>query len=39
MKYLSYKHIKEFIKDLKTVYKAKDEQEAMYNLDAMEDKW
>ncbi len=39
IKYISYKEVKEFCKDLKTVYKAIDEQTALKNLDEMEKKW
>jgi len=38
-KYISWKDIKEFMKDLKTVYKAIDEKTALENLDKMEEKW
>lgn len=38
-KYIWYKEIKEFSTDLKTIYKAIDEQTALQNLDAMEEKW
>lgn len=38
-KYVSYKDIKELIKDLKTVYKAPTEELARTNLDIFEDKW
>lgn len=38
-KYVSYKDIKELMKDLKTVYKAHTEELARTNLDIFEDKW
>lgn len=38
-KYVSYKDIKEFAKDLKTVYSSANEEEAMSNLIAVKDKW
>ena len=36
-KYISWKDIKEFMADLKTVYKAIDEKTALENLDKMEE--
>lgn len=38
-KYVSYKDIKELMKDLKTVYKASTEELALTNLDIIEEKW
>ena len=38
-KYVSYKDIKELMKDLKTVYKASTEELALTNLDSIEEKW
>ena len=38
-KYVSYKHIKEFIADLKSVYTAVSESEARYSLGLLEQKW
>lgn len=38
-KYVSYKDIKELMKDLKTVYKAPTEELALTNLEIFEEKW
>ena len=38
-KFISYKDRKEFVKDLKLVYKADTEEMAVVALDALEDKW
>ncbi|PWD82464.1 IS256 family transposase [Ignatzschineria cameli] len=38
-KYVSYKDIKELMKDLKAVYKAPTEELALTNLEIFEDKW
>ncbi len=38
-KYVSYKDIKELMKDLKTVYKAKTEEAALINFDRFKEKW
>lgn len=38
-KFISYKDIKAFIKDLKLVYQAPTEDIALQQLDALEDKW
>ena len=38
-RYISYKNLKEFISDLKPVYKATTEEAALYALDAMDKKW
>lgn len=38
-KYVSYKDIKELMRDLKTVYKAPTEELAISNLDDFEEKW
>lgn len=39
LKYVSYKHKKELIGDLKLVYKATTEEQALYYLDKFEEKW
>lgn len=39
MKYVNWKHYKEFIRDLKTVYKASSLELAEHNLDLLEEKW
>jgi transposase-like protein len=39
MKYVSYKHKKEFAKDLKTIYSAINEEQAMENLISVKEKW
>ena len=38
-KYVSYKDIRELMKDLKSIYKASTEDLALTNLDVFEDKW
>ena len=38
-KFISYKDIKEFMKDLKLVYKADTEDLALQNLDSLDEKW
>jgi transposase-like protein len=38
-KYISRKDLKEFTQDLKTVYKANTEKQALENLETMQDKW
>lgn len=38
-RYVSYKHIKDLIKDLKAVYKAPNEEEAFSNLELFKEKW
>ena len=38
-KFVSYREIKELMKDLKTVYKASTEELALSNLDIFEEKW
>ena len=38
-KFVSYKDIKQFMKDLKTVYKADTEELALTSLDELEEKW
>lgn len=38
-KFVSYRDIKELMKDLKTVYKASTEELALNNLDIFEEKW
>lgn len=37
--YISYKHQKEFMKDLKLVYKASTEEAGRFELDNLEEKW
>jgi putative transposase len=39
IKYIGSKHQKEFMKDLKTVYKAATEEIALQNLELLENKW
>jgi hypothetical protein len=39
IKYIGSKHQKEFMKDLKTVYKAATEEVALQNLELLENKW
>lgn len=39
MRYVSYKHRKEFMKDLKLVYKADTEEIALIQLDNLKEKW
>jgi transposase-like protein len=38
-KYISYKDLKEFMRDLKLVYKATTEDAALYELDVLDEKW
>ena len=38
-RFVSYKHIKEFMKDLKTVYQANTEEQALNQLAIFKDKW
>jgi transposase-like protein len=38
-RYVSYKHIKELMKDLKSVYKAVNEETAYSNLEMFKEKW
>ena len=38
-RFVSYKHIKEFMKDLKQVYQANTEEQAMSQLAAFGEKW
>ncbi|MCB6314143.1 transposase, partial [Gordonibacter pamelaeae] len=38
-RFVSYKHIKEFMKDLKTVYQANNEEQALNQLAIFKDKW
>ncbi len=38
-RYVSYKHLREFSRDFKTVYKATNEDEALANLAELEEKW
>lgn len=39
VKFVSYKHLKEFCNDLKTIYKSNTEKEARENLEKVKDKW
>lgn len=39
MKYIPWKHYREFMKDLKQIYKASTLELAEYNLDKLEEKW
>jgi transposase-like protein len=39
VKFVSYKHLKEFCNDLKTIYKANTEKEARENLEKVKEKW
>ena len=39
VKFVSYKHLKEFCNDLRTIYKSNNEKEARENLDKVKDKW
>ncbi|MBS9784607.1 MAG: IS256 family transposase [Oceanivirga sp.] len=39
LRYVSYKHLKEFSNDLKTIYTANTEEEALKNLDKVKEKW
>ena len=39
LRYISYKHQKEFMRDLKTVYKASTEESARLQLEKLEEKW
>lgn len=39
LRYISYKHRKEFMKDLKTVYKATTEEAGRHQLEKLEEKW
>ncbi|MDP4381083.1 transposase, partial [Escherichia coli] len=39
IKYISYKNKKEFMADLKTVYKADTEELALAQLDLLKEKW
>jgi len=38
-RFVSYKHIKEFMRDLKTVYQANTEEQALNQLAIFKDKW
>ncbi|KPU46355.1 transposase, mutator family [Oxobacter pfennigii] len=38
-KYVSYKHLKEFTRDLKSIYTAATENEALMELDRLDTKW
>jgi transposase-like protein len=38
-RYVSYKHLKEFTRDLKTIYTAVNENEALKELDNLDNKW
>lgn len=39
LKYVSYKHYKEIVKDMRAMYRANDEQQAQCALHAFSDKW
>ena len=39
MKYIPWRNYREFMKDLKEVYKASTLELAEYNLDKLEEKW
>lgn len=39
VKFVSYKHFKEFCNDLRTIYKSNTEKEARENLDKIKNKW
>nr|WP_269320302.1 IS256 family transposase [Oceanivirga salmonicida] len=39
LKYVSYKDLKEFTRDLKTIYKSNTEEEALNNLEKVKEKW
>jgi len=39
VRFVSYKHLKEFCRDLKTIYQAINETKAKENLKAVKDKW
>ena len=39
VKFVSYKHLKEFCNDLRTIYKSNNEKEARENLEKVKDKW
>ncbi len=39
VKFVSYKHLKEFCNDLKTIYKSNTEKEAKENLEKVKEKW
>ena len=39
VKFVSYKHLKEFCNDLRTIYKANTEKEARENLEKVKEKW
>ena len=39
VKFISYKHLREFCNDLRTIYKSNDEKEARDNLEKVKDKW
>ena len=39
VKFVSYKHLKEFCNDLRTIYKSNNEKDARENLDKVKDKW
>jgi transposase-like protein len=38
-KYISRKDLKQFTSDLKTIYKADSEKQALENLEIMQEKW
>lgn len=39
LKYVSYKHYKEVIKDMRAIYRAPNEQQALHALELIIDKW
>ena len=39
VKFVSYKHLKEFCNDLRTIYKSSTEKEARENLEKVKEKW
>ncbi|MBV6405518.1 MAG: transposase [Flavobacteriales bacterium] len=39
LKYVSYKHYKEVVKDMRAIYRAPDEQQALHALEVIIDKW
>lgn len=39
VKFVSYKHLKKFCNDTRTIYKSNNEKEARENLEKVKDKW
>lgn len=39
LKYVSYKHYKEIVKDMRTMYRAQNEEQALQALEVFSDKW